>query len=171
MSFYKNITKFYRNNRKKCYFILSIILVLGIFLFIFYYYRHSNNFKDSIISINNNNFSDGSIINIEGKEFTSDIVSGNNYNLLIEGDFLDDGLVTEEEQAAMAQNTRNLQNLIDNAQEGQVIVLPSGIFYFSSGGINTRKSENYVIKLRSNVTIVGAGTEEDISNKYTILKP
>lgn len=89
----------------------------------------------------------------------------------IEGDFLADGNVSEEEKIAMEMNTKYLQDLVDNAKADQIIKLPAGTFYFTSGGINRRGSENYVILLNSNVNIVGAGINEEVQGEYTILKP
>lgn len=89
----------------------------------------------------------------------------------IEGDFLLDGIVSDIEKIAMDNNTKYLQSLVDNAKNDQIIKLPAGIFYFSSGGENIRKVENYVIKLNNNVYIEGAGINEDVEGEYTILKP
>lgn len=89
----------------------------------------------------------------------------------IEGDFLEDAIVSDEEKAAMDINTKYLQSLVDNAEENQIIKLPAGIFYFSSGGENARKVENYVIKLNNNVHIEGAGINEEVEGEYTMLKP
>jgi len=92
-------------------------------------------------------------------------------NVFIAGDFLSDGVVNDKEKVAMDSNTKLLQKLVDNAKKGQVIKLPSGVFYFSAGGINKRRTENYVIMLNDNVNMVGAGVDENTPGKYTILKP
>lgn len=167
-----DIKDFLVNNRNKCYIILFTILFLGFGIFVFNYYRGSSKLEANIVELSNgNDFSSGSVIVADNKEFDSDNVVDGDYGYLIEGDFLSDNFVSDEEKLAMDQNTKYLQNIIDNAKEGQTIKIPNGIFYFSSGGINERKSENYVIKLRSNISIVGAGTDEESSNNCTILKP
>ena len=101
--------------------------------------------------------------------------SSNNKNeeklYFIEGDFLSDGIISDEEKNAMAINTKYLQTLVDNSKENQIIKLPPGTFYFTSGGENIRKVEKYVIKLNDNVHIEGAGIDEGVEDKYTILKP
>lgn len=166
------VKSFLNNNQKKCYVILFIIFVLSIGFFIFLYFKEDGNLEANVVEVDNdNNFSSGSVIIAGSKKFNSDNVLDDNYEYLIEGDFLLDDVVSEKEKRAMAQNTMYLQNLVDNVKEGQTIKIPSGTFYFSSGGINARKNENYVIKLRSNVTIIGAGTDENTSGGYTILKP
>lgn len=164
----KTIKEFLVDNRSKCY----IILFLGLGIFAFNYYREDSKLELNTLDVpNENNFSSGSVIALDNKEFASGNVLDNDYGYLIEGDFLSDNYVSDEEKLAMDQNTKYLQNIIDNAKAGQTIKIPNGIFYFSSGGINERKSENYVIKLRSNISIVGAGTDENSSNNCTILKP
>lgn len=86
---------------------------------------------------------------------------------LIEGDFLSDNIVTEKEKSAMEHNTKTLQYLVDNASYKQNIKLPKGTYYFAKGGSATRGTEDYVIKLKNEITITGNGTNRN----GTILKP
>lgn len=123
---------------------------------------------DDKVENNNEN-----IENVESDKTDKEVVAEKKQEqrYFIEGDFLADGVVSDGEKVAMASNTKYLQELVDNAKEGQIIKLPAGIFYFSSGGENIRGVENYVIKLNHNVNIVGSGIEEGKSGEYTILKP
>ena len=58
-------------------------------------------------------------------------------------------------------NTRELQNKIDVASaEGGTVFIPVGLFFFAPQATYERSDEiSYVIQLRSNVTIEGAGTQ------------
>lgn len=159
----ESLKKFWVNYKKQCYVGLGLIIVLGLILWGFFRYRGDSSEK----VVDNSNFSSGLEVVADSKDISSDDNDGDGY--LIEGNFLDDGVVSDEEKEMMAQNTKYLQSLIDNAKDGQVIRIPKGVYYFLSGGINSAGNENYVIKLRSNVSIVGAGTLEE--GEYTLLKP
>lgn len=67
-------------------------------------------------------------------------------------------------------NTTNLQKAIDkvSASGGGTVYLPAGTFYFTHAGT---ANDRFVIKLRSNVKIKGAGINENVANSVTILKP
>jgi len=58
-------------------------------------------------------------------------------------------------------NTRELQSKIDVAStEGGTVFIPEGLFFFAPQATYKRSDEiSYVIQLRSNVTIEGAGTQ------------
>ena len=73
---------------------------------------------------------------------------------------------------SMKNNTIKLQSTIDFLSEngGGTINLPAGIYYFAQGGSSSR-NERYAIRLRNNVKIVGAGTNEANTDKLTVLKP
>lgn len=122
----------------------------------------------SMLKNNENNLNDDTDenINIEDNNKEED-----EQLYFIEGDFLSDDIVSDEEKIAMDINTKYLQFLVKNAKDNQVIKLPAGTFYFSSGGENIRGVENYVVKLNSNVHIEGAGINESTEDEYTILKP
>ena len=84
----------------------------------------------------------------------------------------EDLILNDASNDSMEFNTSYLQNLIDlvSNEGGGTVYIPSGTYYFSSGGNNldSRKTEYYVIKCRDNVTIEGAGTSE---SSGTILMP
>lgn len=67
-------------------------------------------------------------------------------------------------------NTKELQKIMDKLSDegGGTIHISSGTYYFKSAGINTAKTEDYAIKCRDNITIIGDGTND---NSGTILKP
>ena len=151
-----------------------IIVIICVFLVTFLLIINKNKFFKYNSIKNNNEYSSGNVVITESNDFkyfiSDDESTEFEKKYFIEGDFLSDGIVTEEEKKAMDNNTKYLQYLVNNSKENQTIQLPSGMFYFSSGGINTIGYENYVIKLKSNVKIIGSGTEET-KGKYTILKP
>ena len=75
---------------------------------------------------------------------------------------------------SMKSNTFTLQSVIDLVSDngGGMVKIPAGTFYFSQGGrASNRLRERYAIKPKNNVHIVGAGTNENNSNKLTVLKP
>ena len=104
---------------------------------------------------------------------------------LIEGELVSNktASISNEYLDSMRHNTETLQELFDEAstlgkKENRIatIKLPSGIYYFISGGYNvsrytseSRKVENVVINLKNNVRLVGEGIDE--SGKNTTLKP
>ena len=157
--------------------VLAVLVFGGIYLYI-------GNDKKQNASLDNGDFMTGDVLVTESVDITS--LADNNLNdgedangdsaasssdYFIEGDFLLDGVVSEEERTAMDLNTKYLQKLVDEAKKDQIIKLPAGTFYFSSGGEIVRGNENYVAKLNSNVHIEGAGINEDKDGEYTILKP
>lgn len=166
---------------------LSAVVIASIILF---YLSDTKNMKQNKES-KNNKVEKGDIIITESKDISSLEKNENNLNdgtdedvniednnkeedeqlYFIEGDFLSDDIVSDEEKNAMDINTKYLQFLVENAKDNQVIKLPAGTFYFSSGGENIRGVENYVVKLNSNVHIEGVGINEAGDGKYTILKP
>lgn len=162
--------------KKMCYIILVIFIVIGggiagLVILNNDDLDNSTSIVDNInteLTLNAESISISEFVEENNQEVVEDIKEP---NYLIFGDFTSDGVVTEIEKQAMASNTEYLQRMIDEAQAGQIIELPAGVFYFASGGENARGVENYVIMLRSYVSIVGAGTDESDSNKSTILKP
>lgn len=173
------------NKKKLIYIIIGVLSAVIVTGGIIFYLDYDKNIKKNMES-KNNRVEKGYIVT-ESKDIS---ILENNENILdediniednnkeddeklyfIEGDFLSDGIVSDEEKIAMEINTKYLQALIDNAKENQIIKLPAGTFYFSSGGENIRGEENYVAKLDSNVHIEGAGINEEVLGEYTILKP
>lgn len=154
---------------KKVLLIILFFLVLGLFLFLYFNWK----VETAHVKINSGAVTKAKSVTYEANlEQSSNVENDGNY--LIEGITIpsnDNELATSDALAAMEQNTIYLQKLIDTADDGQVIEIPAGVYYFVSGGINSRNSENYVIKVRSNVKIVGAGTNEQQSDEYTVLKP
>lgn len=67
-------------------------------------------------------------------------------------------------------NTKKLQTIIDEVSNkgGGIVYIPQGTYYFESAGKNSAGTEDYVIKCKNNVTLIGAGTSE---SSGTILKP
>lgn len=173
------------NKKKLIYIIIGVLSAVIVTGGIIFYLDYDKNIKKNMES-KNNRVEKGYVVT-ESKDIS---ILENNENILdediniednnkeydeklyfIEGDFLSDGIVSDEEKIAMEINTKYLQALIDNAKENQIIKLPAGTFYFSSGGENIRGEENYVAKLDSNVHIEGAGINEEVLGEYTILKP
>ncbi len=115
---------------------------------------------------NNNNNNNSSSNTNNNSNSNSSNTSSSNKKYLIEGNFLSDGVVTDKEKTAMEYNTKTLQDLVNNSKSNEIIIISSGIYYFSKGG--TAPNEDYVIKLVNNTTIVGSGTSGDTA---TILKP
>ena len=74
-----------------------------------------------------------------------------------------DGLIANyTSDVVLAHNTEYLQGKIDEISEngGGELQLPAGTYYFGVGGKRSNYQEEYVIKCRSNVSIIGAGTSE-----------
>lgn len=92
--------------------------------------------------------------------------------VLIDGVNVDDG-VSDIERSAMLYNSWALQNIISCAPSGTTIYLPEGTFYFVSGHLRmadgSPSNERHVIKPANNVSLVGAGTDQNGIN--TTLKP
>lgn len=155
---------------KKAIIIASIVIVAFIVGY-FIYERNANLNKKEVDSSKDK--LESTTVELDSKdinnyeEINPDNIEEQNNNYLIEGNFLEDGIVSETELSAMNQNTKTLQSLIDTAEIGQTIKIPSGTYYFTSGGTNITGNENYVIKLKSNISIEGEGT----STNSTILKP
>lgn len=90
-------------------------------------------------------------------------------------------LSTEKTQEAMENNSKVLQNAMDEVSNsgGGTIRLPAGTYYFAPTGEYiellesgaTEKKAYYVVECRDNVKIVGAGVDESSINRCTILKP
>ena len=87
-------------------------------------------------------------------------------------------LSVEKTQTAMENNSRILQQAIDSVSNagGGTVKLPAGTYYFAP--INTytniassQRRAYYAVECKSNVKLVGAGTNENNSNLCTILKP
>ena len=77
------------------------------------------------------------------------------------------------DSTVIAENTKKLQDAMNKVSDagGGTVYLPSGIFYFGRGGMNsTSDQEDFVIKCRNNVHLKGTGTDEN-SSSYTVLKP
>jgi len=111
---------------------------------------------------------------VEVKSITLNEFNSGKRDGLVVGNFTSDDNVSTQETSAMAHNTSYLQNLVNNAKEGQTIKLPAGVFYFSSNGKNSRKVEDFVIRFsgtNKGFSIVGAGIDETKSDGHTILKP
>ncbi len=68
------------------------------------------------------------------------------------------------------QNTKLLQNAIDEVSSsgGGTVYIPAGVYYFNTAGKNDAKTEDYVIKCKDNVTVMGNGISDESA---TILKP
>lgn len=81
-------------------------------------------------------------------------------------------LVEGNTESIRKKNTINLQNAIDelSSSGGGILNLPSGTYYFAEGG-SSPSGEQYAIKPKNNVKIVGAGNDETTSSKRTTLKP
>ena len=159
----KKIKELFRNNPM----LISGILIV-IILTTYYIYSKNTYYKVKKINSKKDIF-ENTTIKVEKKdldEAPNSTKEGEEY--LIEGDFLSDNIVTDEELKAMEHNTKVLQLLVDSAEENEVITLKEGVYYFTKGGSNTKGNEDYVIKLSNNVNITGAGTSKEIS---TILKP
>lgn len=180
------------NKRNLKYTILGILSAIIVACIIIFYLDKEKSMKQNTESSKNNNVEKGTVVITESKDISileneientdeeindtsKEEDSSNNKNeeklYFIEGDFLLDGIISDEEKKAMAINTKYLQTLVDDSKENQIIKLPPGTFYFTSGGENIRKVDNYVVKLNSNVHIEGAGIDEGEDGKYTILKP
>lgn len=90
-------------------------------------------------------------------------------------------LSTEKTAEAMENNSNVLQKAIEDVSNagGGTITLPAGTYYFAPTGTYIEKLESgatekksyYAIECRSNVKLVGAGTDESNINSCTILKP
>ena len=100
-----------------------------------------------------------------------DIKKANTQTSQIQGIVLEANELKEGKESAK-NNTIYLQNLMDKASKigGATIKLPSGEYYFGPGGL-FNKSEAYALKCMNNVTIIGAGTNENDENTRTTLLP
>lgn len=82
-----------------------------------------------------------------------------------------EGLIPNEKtDEVLKNNTTVLQSWIDEASNngGGTVTLPEGEFYFAKGGKRSNYEEEYVIKCKDNVKLVGAGTT---ARKNTTLIP
>ncbi len=90
-------------------------------------------------------------------------------------------LSQEKTTEAMNNNSKVLQEIIDEVSNsgGGTIQLPAGTYYFAPTGTyieqletgGSEKKAYYAIECKSNVKLVGAGTNENDINSCTILKP
>ena len=147
--------------------IISTTIFIALLIFYYVYAKTTNHITKTISS--QENYLKNATIEVQKKNI-EETISNNleESNYLIEGDFLSDNIVTDEELKAMEHNTKVLQLLVDSAEENEVITIEKGVYYFTKGGSNTKGNEDYVIKLSNNVNITGAGTSKELS---TILKP
>ena len=144
-----------KRNKRVLIMILIIIIISGTLFLIF---NNSNNITKNKSQIKGNiEISTSSNVNVVEREMT---------------------LSAEKTTEAMENNSRVLQNAIDEVSSsgGGTISLPAGTYYFAP--INTytdqassQKRAYYAVECRSNVKLVGAGTNESNSNSCTILKP
>lgn len=160
----KKIKKLFRDNPM----LISGILIV-IILTTYYIYSKNTYYKVKKINSKKDIF-ENTTIKVEKKDLdeASNDTTKEGEEYLIEGDFLSDNIVTDEELKAMEHNTKVLQLLVDSAEANEVINIKEGVYYFTKGGSNTKGNEDYVIKLSNNVNITGAGTSKELS---TILKP
>ena len=147
--------------------IISTTIFIALLIFYYVYAKTTNHITKTISS--QENYLKNATIEVQKKNI-EETISNNleESNYLIEGDFLNDNIVTDEELKAMEHNTKVLQLLVDSAETNEVITIEKGVYYFTKGGSNTKGNEDYVIKLSNNVNITGAGTSKELS---TILKP
>lgn len=91
---------------------------------------------------------------------------------LVDGINVDDG-VSNSERSAMLYNSWSLQNIISCAPSNTTVYMPAGTYYFVSGHLRmaegSNSNERHVIKPVNNVSLVGAGTDQNGTN--TTLKP
>lgn len=148
---------------------LALTILIFILVLVIYYFISTTTIFNKKTVNSKKDYAKSTTIEVAKKDITANIENNQNIDsYLIEGDFLDDNVVTEEELKAMEHNTKTLQLLVDSAKENEVISLKDGTYYFTKGGSNTKGNEDYVIKLANNVNIIGAGTNSEVS---TILKP
>lgn len=123
-----------------------LLLITGITIFGI---KLKNEVSSNATEISNNNSNN----NIDLPQIEVILKSSNSYN---------------EEYASF--NTQELQKIMDKLSDegGGTIHISSGTYYFKSAGMNTAKTEDYAIKCRDNITIIGDGTND---NSGTILKP
>lgn len=152
-------------NNKKVLILIILFLVLFVVSIIIYIVNNKNSTSD--IKFNSDPKSAATYY-VNKKSVDDSNKSNNHEDYLIEGEFLSDGIVTDEEKEAMQHNTMALQKLIDDADFNQNIQIPSGVYYFYKGGTAKTKCEDYVIRPKSGVIITGSGTDD---SNYTILKP
>ena len=89
------------------------------------------------------------------------------------------GLIRDKKDSTTTNNNTNyLQELVDDVSDsgGGTIQIPYGTYYFTSQKAYVEESSGqtkafYVIWCRSNVTIEGAGTDENNPYNLTVLKP
>lgn len=146
-----------KKNKKFLIIILIVITILGTFLLIF-----NNNDK----------------ITKNSSQIKGNIEISNSSNERFIGQMT---LSTEKTEEAMENNSNVLQKAIDDVSNagGGTITLPAGTYYFAPTGTYIEKLESgatekksyYAIECRSNVKLVGAGTDESNSSSCTILKP
>ena len=161
--------KFLSKNKQYLFMILVFVIFICLIISLFIKKTRGaiiNNLYNIVVeSCSNSNNTDGRCL-IEGE--------------LVSNKFED---VSDITLNYMRYNTETLQNLYDEASSLGVandaivtISLPSGVYYFISGGYNnsrynssSRKVENIVINLKNNVRLIGAGIDEEGIN--TTLKP
>jgi len=138
--------------KKRLFGIIIILVLIGSFL---------------TLTVKEENYSSSAEGSNRMSDNTTEIVQTSTQGLVIHANELIKDSTAEED---MGHNTEYLQNLIDTVSDigGGVVHIPAGTFYFTSGGINSRGSENYVIKSRDNVLVEGEGSNEITG---TILKP
>ena len=148
---------------------LVISTTIFITILIIYYVYSKNTISVTKTVTSKKDFTQNATIEVPKKNIEESLSNNlKDGNYLIEGNFLNDNIVTEEELKAMEHNTKVLQLLVDSAEENEVITIEKGVYYFPKGGSNTKGNEDYIIKLSNNVNITGAGTSKELS---TILKP
>lgn len=140
-----------RKKSKKSFIILFIMIIVSIITALTIISLKSNSKKEnsySIEDVSNNSKNDMELPRVE-----ADLAKSNSYNSDI----------------AKA-NTKKLQTIIDDVSNkgGGIVYIPQGTYYFESSEKNSAGTEDYVIKCKNNVALIGAGTS---SNSGTILKP
>lgn len=147
------IVRVAKQNKKKDKIIITLIILILLMIVV------TTTKKESIIS--------NAVRELMKSDTTAEIVETSTQGLVLHADEL---IKESTDETNMAYNTKYLQELVDKVSNagGGVVHIPSGTFYFTSGGINARGTENYVIKSRDNVLVEGEGTDDTTG---TILKP
>ena len=133
---------------------LVISTTIFITILIIYYVYSKNTISVTKTVTSKKDFTQNATIEVPKKNIEESLSNNlKDGNYLIEGNFLNDNIVTEEELKAMEHNTKVLQLLVDSAEENEVITIEKGVYYFTKGGSNTKGNEDYIIKLSNNVNI------------------
>lgn len=129
--------------------IMTVVISLLITGMTIFGVKFKNEVSSNATEVSNNNANN----NIDLPRTEANLKSSSSYN---------------EEYASF--NTKELQKIMDKLSDegGGTIHISSGTYYFKSAGMNTAKTEDYAIKCRDNITIIGDGTND---NSGTILKP